>query len=511
MLNKNAFAVIFLNPNRLFYGIALFYCAVWFFLPFFVQANVRPDTAEQFFIAKEWVVSATKHPTLTAWLLEIGFTLTGGAVWATYLMSSLAVFVILWSIWKLSNNFLPAHLALLTVLASCNYRYLNIGSTYFHNSVGILPFWALTVLLFYNALESGKKRYWILTGFTLGCGLLCKYPMGLLALTIFFFVVCFKDTRKYRHKLVLTVIAASLVFLPHIYWQFSHNFPAFYYAAHSGQQPAHWYNHIISPVTFFAAQLILLTPVFISVFPILRRQRSVAVIENKTTALWQKRFLPFVVLIPVLLQVMVPVLSGHQMPSRHGTHLWLFFPLFLIACCPLSSDIKKYRRAVCYSLIVMLFTMILFAGHWMLRPIVDKNPNDTLFPGQQLAAAVEQIWHKQYDIPIPYAAGEWKLSANLALYGKDRPTILAYPDRGYFGTEQICITPWVTKEDLYKKGAVLLWQIRDEKNPVPSNLESDYPGAIPQETQIVLPYQSKIRTFPPLRVGVAVIPPPKHK
>jgi len=117
-------------PISYFWCFCLAYCFAWFLLPLFVQSNLRPDSIEQMFVGKEWVLSSTKHPSLTAWILEVSLILTGRAEWATYLVSQLAVFSILWCLWTLGKEYLPHRLAFLAVLAECNYRYMNIGSTY---------------------------------------------------------------------------------------------------------------------------------------------------------------------------------------------------------------------------------------------------------------------------------------------------------------------------------------------------------------------------------------------
>ncbi|MDR1383083.1 MAG: glycosyltransferase family 39 protein [Planctomycetaceae bacterium] len=498
------------HPDRCFYAFAFLYCVVWFLLPFLVQANVRPDTVEQFFFGKEWTINATKHPILPSKIIEIGYILTGGAAWSTYFVSALTVFVMLWAIWKISRKFLPAHFAFLAILASCNYRYLNIASTYFHNAFALLPFWILTIFFFYNALESGKLRFWILAGITTGCGLLCYYPMILAAITCFLFVMGFSEIRrKYWGKLILTTLIAFLIFLPHLVWVFHHGFSTFRYMESRGVITHHWYHHLAQPCLFFLIQqLVLLLPVLISIFPVLELRKPLTSNKSEKETSWKFYFFPCMVWIPVLFQVAYCVYSGNYMLSRYGSHLWLFFPLFALCGFSLTSNPQKIRQAFCCSLIVMFVTMAIFAGYWMINPFVSRKTNDTLFPGKQLAAKVEQLWHEKYSLPIPYAAGEWQLSGNLALYGKDRPTVIAFGGHKYFGTEKaLLITPWVTTKDLYEKGGVILWTIHDEKMPIPANLATDFPNAEVFPSFEISP--QTIAKRPPIKIGIAIVPPPK--
>jgi hypothetical protein len=500
------------NPNRLFFITAAVYCVLWFLLPLLVQKNLRPDSVEQFFIGKEWSVSTTKHPTLPAALLETAFFLTGNVPECTYLVSALAVFVMLWSIWQVSKVFLPPHLALLAVFAGCNYRCLNIGSTYFHNSVGILPFWTLTVLFFYHALKTGQYRYWILAGITTGCGLQCKYPMILLAAVCFLFVLTFKETRKkYRTKLCLTTLIAFLIFFPHILWNFQHGFPTLDYLAKSGKTAdMSIAGHLINPAAFLASQFALLLPVLLSVYPVLHFKRkqelNAPAAHNKTGRQnWEHWFLAFIVIVPVLLQIAQCVYSGHKMRAGLGTHLWLFFVPCLLYYLPATSETFKLRRAFCNTAIIAVMTAAIFAGYWLVQPFVSKGTNDTLFPGRQLAEKVERIWHEKFDVPIPYATGEWLLAGNVALYGKDRPSVLAFGGNSYFGTKMRNITPWTEPKDVRENGGVILWQISDEQNPVPEDLYSDYPDA-----EVLMPFEIYPQTRakkPPVKIGIALVSP----
>ncbi|MDR3111370.1 MAG: glycosyltransferase family 39 protein [Planctomycetaceae bacterium] len=498
-------------PNRFFCVVGIVYSLIWFLLPFLTLANVRPDTIEQFFVGKEWVIGTTKSATLPAWMLEIALTLTGGAAWSTYLVSSLAIFVMLCCIWKLSREFLPPHLALLAVLAACNFRYLNIGAIYFHQNESVLSFCALTVLCFYYAIKTGKRRYWILLGITIGLGMLCFYLMGMLAFTIFLFVVGFKETRKYWWKLGITIIVSFLIFTPHLLWNINHGFPGIIRAAtFSDSENPQWYFHIRNPFFFIVSQFALLAPMLISICPAIGLRKLSVISNNTLPDILAKWFLPFIVFVPILLILVYLICTGNGVRSRFGAPFWLFFPLFMLYCFHLSPDTKKLKQAFCYTFVVMFATMAIFVGYWIIEPLVGDKPNDTLFPGRALATEVERIWHEKYSTPIPYAAGEWMLSGNLALYGKDRPTVLAYDGNASFAAnEESLILLCITKEDLYKKGAVILWQIRDENNPIHPKLETDYPNAKPLDIVITVPYLSTIRKFPPLKVGMAIIPPPE--
>ncbi|MCL2744493.1 MAG: glycosyltransferase family 39 protein [Planctomycetaceae bacterium] len=507
-------------PQSRIIAFIVIYSLLWGLVPYLVQQNVRPDTVEQYFIGEALPISTSKHPTLGANILEAVFRLTGTPS-ATYMCTSLALLVMLTSVWKLSEEFLMSPLVFLALLASCNYRYMNIGAAYFHNSVSILPFWCMTVLFFYYACKTGKLRWWFFTGITLGLGLNCKYPAGFLAITLFFFTLLFRrdiDSEDGTKRcpamagLLLVILVSSALFFPHLQWNLHHGFPTLTYASSVGDR------EVFGALKFLVSSIGMLLPILISLLPILLIRNSAS--HSRHTALssetpnWRRYFLPFIVAVPLLLQVGIAVFSGKSMLSRHGTHLWLFLPLLLVWCFSAAVGKENIRKAFIYTVVVAVLTLGTFAGNYIFEPLAGKKACDTLFPGRQLAAEVEKIWHSKYDVPIPFAAGEWKLAGNVALYGKDRPKVLAFGGNDYFGiNEKLNITPWYKPDDL-QKGAVILWTYSGENLSVPSNLTTDFPNAVPLERDIILEYQTfwqqyRKTKFPPLQIGIAIIPPKK--
>ncbi len=508
--------------DRLFWGFASAYGLVWFLLPMMVQKNLRPDSIEQMFVGREWVLSSTKHPSLTAWMLELMNGLTGRAEWGTYLLSQIAVLAVLWCIWTLGKEYLPNNIAFLAVLLCCNYRYLNIGSVYFHHSVSILPFWALATLFFYKAIKEEKTLFWVLTGVFTGLGLLCKYPMGILALSFVVFVAIEPKARKQWKGFLLTTLVAFCVFAPHFFWLVCHDFCTLKYAGYISR-PEKGLDHLINPLIFLGGQCALLLPVAIPLIPLLGwrwkpepahwRFRIPSLTgesprepgaETETEA-FKNRFLPVLILLPVVIQVVVGIAGGGKMRSGLGTYLWLYFPIFLLYGFHVSRNRIRLRRAFQLALLILVGTMVCFVGHFQWDAVIGKSPARTAFPGRRLAEEAENVWHRRYAVPLPYVAGEWELGGNVAFYGKDRPSVHAFGGPNDFSSPEP-ITTWSTDEDLNRRGALVLWTIREGQDPFPLDLFERFPRAESLKEQLEIPFQTR-KAFPPLRVGIAIIPP----
>jgi len=497
--------------ETVFWGVSLVYCLCWFVLPLVTMNNLRPDSLEITFMGKEWILSSNKHPAMAPWLIEIALMLTGRAAWAPYLVSQIAVLTVLWCIWTLSKEYLPRHLAFLVVVVSMNYRYLNIGSLMFHPSIAILPFWALSVVSVYYAFKTNRLLYWVLTGLFIACGMQCKYPMALLAMTLLLFVFVFREARRYRTGAAITVAVAFFVFLPQLLWLVQHDFSTLKYATQLAENQKSWVSHLFAPLVSALNQAALLIAVVIPLIPLASWRWRVHEEHWKDPSLLKMRFLFFIVVVPVGIQLLLSAIGGANLRAGLGTHLWLFFPLLLVYGIRMNFDPTRLKTAFTLSVSVSLVTMVIFMGTYQLRFLFNETPNNTDMPGRQLAVQVEKIWHDRHSTgaqptPLLYVAGGWELGANVAFYGKDRPTVLQTHDRwGLDNTPPLPMT-WASDDDLNTHGGIVLWRIFADNELVPSLLNDRFPEAEILEKSLSIPFQYR-RECPPLRVGIAIIPP----
>jgi len=493
--------------ETVFWSVSLIYCFCWFVLPLIAKNNLRPDSLEITFMGKEWILSSNKHPAMAPWLTEIALILTDRAAWAPYLVSQIAVLTVLWCIWTLSKEYLPRHLAFLVVVVSMNYRYLNIGSLMFHPSIAILPFWALTVVSVYYAFKTNRLLYWILTGVFIACGLQSKYPMALLAITLLLFLLAFREARQYWKGSAIAVVVAFFVFLPQLLWLVQHDFPTFRHASSFAANQKSWLSHLSAPLISALNQAALLIAVVIPLIPLAGWRWRVHEEHWKDPSLLKMRFLFFIVTVPVGIQLLLAAIVGGSMRAGLGTHLWLFFPLLLVYGIRMNFDSTRLKAALSLSVTVALVTMAIFVGTYQLRFLVDETPNNTDMPGRQLAVQVEKIWHDRYSTPILYVAGGWELGANVAFYGKDRPTVLQTHDRWGLDNTPPIPTTWASDDDLNIHGGVILWRIFSDNELTPSLLHDRFPKAEILAESLSIPFQYR-RECPPLRVGIAIVPPP---
>jgi hypothetical protein len=134
------------------------------------------------------------------------------------------------------------------------------------------------------------------------------------------------------------------------------------------------------------------------------------------------------------------------------------------------------------------------------EPLVRDRPKATQFPGRALAATVTQRWRDKFNSALPYVGGGEFATNNIAVYSADRPRAIVHADLG--------ISPWIDRNDLRRRGAVLVWEDGQIEAAALAQLRLDYPGLDVQEP-IVLPRQVFLvrGSVRPVRVHFAIVPP----
>src|SRR5205814_240758 len=134
------------------------------------------------------------------------------------------------------------------------------------------------------------------------------------------------------------------------------------------------------------------------------------------------------------------------------------------------------------------------------EPLLRDRPKATQFPGSALAQAVTQQWRERFATPLAYVGGGEFASNNIAVYSPDRPHVIVHAEVG--------LSPWIDRDDLRRRGAVLVWEDGQVNAAALARMRSNFPGLDVQE-----PISLRRRSFvargglAPVRVHFALVPP----
>lgn len=516
---------------KIFWFFVLFHALLWVVLPTCIQVNPgNIDVSEMVATAREWPMGTTKHPAAPFWFFEALYQATGRAEFSLYLIGQLWTVLGLWAVWRLSREIVSEKLALISVLCTAAFRYYNMGVISYTTSVPPIALWAAATTLFYLSLKYNRLKYWFGTGVCLGLGVLSKYSVFALVLTMVLFLTVSRQNRRYWRTAgpYLTTFAAFLLFLPHLIWSYNHGFPAVVYGIESVTQHVSLIKHFTRPIEWFFKQIILILPILIGLIPIvgflwqlrLKPNSEQATISVDTVAFQDKFsnkdnsfFLSFIIFSPVIFQIVLNMISGGTMRTAYGSPLWSFIALWFLCGFKTADSAKAYKTAVGLCFAVLFGTAVCYVMNYQLYYWHQQYFGHEIsgsrihYPGRALAELATKTWAENGSGgKCPYLTGDWLPACHAAMYMADRPCTLIY----YYGSE-VGLEPtgfWASDADVNEKGGIVIWNVPKDENDgfVPDWLYERYPNAKPCSKTFELPYQTKA-DVPPLRVGCAVITP----
>ena len=146
------------------------------------------------------------------------------------------------------------------------------NSLFITTDAPLLFFWAATLWAFVmsqqDSIEGSKSTgYWWLTGLFCGLGMLSKYTMGVLPLSLFLYLLSSESGRAQLKTLGpwIAAISAGLIFSTNIIWNFQNEFVALRHTSEISGVSSNWFNPG-KLLEFLAAQFLVFGPVWAWLF-----------------------------------------------------------------------------------------------------------------------------------------------------------------------------------------------------------------------------------------------------
>ncbi|MBL4667245.1 MAG: glycosyltransferase family 39 protein, partial [Sneathiella sp.] len=267
------------SENRIFWVFITLHLVIWTLVPSLTNHNLPIDVIEGLAWGNEGLWGYHKHPPLSPWLMDLFATVSNSSDWAQYLLSQLSVCAAFIGMWYLAKEFLSPLKALISVLLLEGVYYHGYASPEFNANIVLLPFWSLSILAFYKAVETRKLVWWVTLGAAAALAVLGKYFTGFLLISMLGYLVAtekgrsqFKSVGPYAALVVLLILL-----MPHLFWMIEAKFATLSYGVNraSGTASTELKHHITYPLKFFISQLVLLIPLLLMLATFgLKRDRS---------------------------------------------------------------------------------------------------------------------------------------------------------------------------------------------------------------------------------------------
>ena len=403
------------NYTTVFNILLLSHLIVWTMVPTISNLNLPLDTIEALAWGSNLAWGYSKHPPLSAFMVEFVYNFFGNQDWAYYFLSQIFVLISFIYVWKFSNLIFKNKLySLCSIFLLEGIYFYNFTTPEFNVNVCQLPFWALTVYYAYKSINYSKLSDLILLGIFMALGFLSKYLFIFLILSIkILFILEILKKKTFNLKLLIPGIIFLLILSPHILWLFQNNFVTLNYAlSRSGMEEAELTKHFYNPLIFLFKQLVILIPVIIMLFTFIKLKKI-----NFNLLKRDKYFLVYVNLFPILLVFLTSMIFGAKIRTMWMTPFYLFLGVLILQI--FKKNLNKKNLKNFYLELIVFFVMspatYLFVSY-------SNEYKRTDYPGKEISNLVQRRWDKNFSNEISIVVGDEWYAGNLSYHLSSRPT-----------------------------------------------------------------------------------------
>lgn len=259
---------------------------------FILKANLLVQEAYYWNYSNHLDFSYLDHPPMVALLIKLGTLIFGvnelGVRFATIPCWLLTVFFS----YRLTE-LIQKGAGKYTILLLSTLPFFFVHSLIITPDVPLILCWSATLYFLYKGLILEKPSSWYWAGLWIGLGLLSKYTIVLLGLSTLIYMVLFSRKWFTRKEPYLCALIASLLFIPVIYWNWTHEWASFLF-----QSKRRLENHyVFSFHALVGLLLVFLTPLGVwGGWQLISNKFSPAIKINDNN----KRFLKLFSLVPLL-------------------------------------------------------------------------------------------------------------------------------------------------------------------------------------------------------------------
>ena len=201
------------------------------------------------------------HPPMVAYIIKIT-TLFSDEPFFVRLGSVLLVSGSAYILYKLAKKMYDEKTAIYTFYIFISSILVIAGSTLITPDIPLMFFTTLLLFSAYIYLEDDNKNYALLTGFSAGAMLLSKYTGILIIFTLLVYILLYKRKVFKDKYFYLSLVIATLIFSPVLYWNYMNDFISFTFQLNHGIAEDKVFK-LHEFIKFTSAQLGLFHPLYL--------------------------------------------------------------------------------------------------------------------------------------------------------------------------------------------------------------------------------------------------------
>jgi 4-amino-4-deoxy-L-arabinose transferase-like glycosyltransferase len=480
---------------------ALTQAALWTLVPAVFYAGPPGDLPFVLAIGNELQLGTYLGPPLAFWLAEGAYILAGNSLFGVYLLSQICVVVTYSAVFALGRSIVGAQHAAMAVLLMVGISAFAVPTPDFGPVTLTMALWSVILLHYWRAVNEGKRGYWVALAVEIGLLFLTTYAGLLLLAVLALFTAANKRARAAMHSTDpwLASLVALVVLFPHLLWlsETGDGLMTRLMRLRSAESVIENFNSWLRQIAFILAAhagLAVLVSAVVG-WPWTRREPS-PVIVREPVETFARQFVIYFAIVPALAATIVAVLAGWPSPVGGIAPLVVLSGLAVVLLAGNGIELSHQHIVIAawFGLLLVppvLAVVAVFALPWF---GVDLNVNK---PVRQIAQFFADSFQKRTGTPLAVVAGDPRTAALISLGAPSRPSLFldATPER----------TPWVTFDDVRRKGAIIVWPTNDAVGTPPPDIKERFPDLQPDATRVFeRPVSGRL---PVLRYGWAVIRP----
>jgi hypothetical protein len=488
------------RPHWMFWFAALVQAFIWLVVPVVFYFAPPGDLAQLLAIGHEFRFDGGVGPPLAYWLGEITFRI--GGLFAVYLLAQVCIVVAYWSVFALGRAIIgPAHAAI-AVLLMVGIALLTVPSPDFGPAILTMALWSVALLHYWQAVAQGNKRSWYVFGGAAALILLSTEAALVLLGTLALFTALTERGRaalEATEPWIVGVVLSFFLFL-HLIWLdgVGHGFAPILeglrQASAAGGNTVAWLRLLIALALAHAGLVILV--VLAGGWP-----RSLALpappLSRQPVAAFAATYVRVLTLIPALAATIIAALIGRSTPIGGAAPLVLLAGLFIVMAAG-DSIALYHQRVLGFAWAGLLVVPAVFVPLLIVAlPWAAGTDLKIAQPAKAMGRFFAENFERRTGQPLAIVTGDARTAALVALAAPSRPSVLfdAAPER----------SPWVSVDDIRRKGAIVVWLTNDTAPTPPPAIKAYFPDLVAEVPRTFdRPVQGRM---PPLRVGWGVIRP----
>jgi 4-amino-4-deoxy-L-arabinose transferase-like glycosyltransferase len=191
------------------------------------SAGLYPDEAQYWFWAQHPAFGYYSKPPLVAWLIALTTGALGDSEFAVRLSAPLLHAGAAGFVYAIAARLYDGRSGFWSALAYLTLPGVALSAFIISTDAVLLPCWAAALYAFIRAREPGGGSWWLVVGIAAGLGLLAKYAMAYWLVSGLGFVLLVPGERRHLKALLGATAIAVLIYLPNLWWNWSHGFVSY--------------------------------------------------------------------------------------------------------------------------------------------------------------------------------------------------------------------------------------------------------------------------------------------